>query len=75
MANGWERLLRSLQEKTLGGAAEVPEKKPEAVTPEETPQGDSAVVKAAPSDMPPVTKRTRKTKPKVEQQAADEQDV
>lgn len=71
MANGWERLLRSLQEKTLGGAADVSDtKKPEAVTPEETPQGDSAVSQSAPS-----AKRTRKTKPKVEQQAASEQDV
>lgn len=67
MANGWERLLVSLRE-TNGSpaAATADDKKPEV--PEETPQGDSAVIQAAPK-----AKRTRKTKPKEEQQ--DEQDV
>ena len=68
MANGWERLLRSIQEKTSGATA-PDDKKPEA-TPEETPQGDSAVVQAA-----PVVKRTRNTKPKVEQQTEQQQDA
>lgn len=67
MANGWERLLG-----TLRGSPEVSEpaeKKPEVSTPEETPQGDSAVIQSG------KPKRTRKTKPKGEQQEGTQQDA
>lgn len=66
MANGWERLLETVMANPSAPVGEPDDKKPEV--PEETPQGDSAVIQVAPK-----AKRTRKTKPKEEQQ--DEQDV
>ena len=61
--NGWERLLGTLKANPEGSLADTQEEEKQVL--QETPQGDSAVVQAA-----PVAKRTRKTKPKVEQ--ADE---
>lgn len=58
--NGWERLLSTYTVNPEGTQAEP--KQEEKQAPKETPQGDSAVIQAAPK-----AKRTRKTKPEVEQ--------